>query len=220
MVVSEAVAKLIMDVTGQDVDVTPDLSNEGEPLQVEVTASGKSYTDGPYSKVTVPGDDNLVSGNIKSGVSIFGVAGNYSGSASYMPLFIVTDRSVALGSGLASAITQDELKLIKIINPSSGDVEDAGGGVIETSTYSISGVVWVTLRRDYDEMDVSLDIGAIASCPPGDYFKVSYSASGANNGYFKLIATRYSDHIVLTLDRNYSIGTSGTISLLTIADGN
>lgn len=40
-------------------------------------ALGGYYTTG---EITVAGDANLVAGNIKSGVSIFGVAGNYEGS--------------------------------------------------------------------------------------------------------------------------------------------
>jgi hypothetical protein len=50
--------------------VTPTTSNQ------TAVASGR-YTTGA---ITVKGDANLVAGNIKSGVSIFGVAGNYEGS--------------------------------------------------------------------------------------------------------------------------------------------
>lgn len=52
--------------------VTPTTSNQ------TAVASGR-YTTGV---ITVKGDANLVAGNIKSGVSIFGVAGNYEGSSS------------------------------------------------------------------------------------------------------------------------------------------
>ena len=50
--------------------VTPTTSNQ------TAVASGR-YTTGA---ITVKGDSNLVAGNIKSGVSIFGVAGTYEGS--------------------------------------------------------------------------------------------------------------------------------------------
>lgn len=50
--------------------VTPTTSNQ------TAVASGR-YTTGA---ITVKGDANLVAGNIKSGVSIFGVAGTYTGS--------------------------------------------------------------------------------------------------------------------------------------------
>ena len=52
--------------------VTPSTSNQ------TAVSSGK-YTTGA---VTVKGDSNLVSGNIKSGVSIFGVTGSYEGASS------------------------------------------------------------------------------------------------------------------------------------------
>jgi len=43
------------------------------------------YCDG-YAPVTVSGDSNLVAANIKSGISIFGVTGTYSGSSGSVSL--------------------------------------------------------------------------------------------------------------------------------------
>lgn len=47
----------------------------------QTAVSSGRYTTGA---VTVSGDSNLAAGNIRSGVSIFGVAGNYSASAKYI----------------------------------------------------------------------------------------------------------------------------------------
>lgn len=50
------------------------------PTTVSQTAVSSGYYTG--GNITVAGDSNLVAGNIKNGVSIFGVKGNYSGSSS------------------------------------------------------------------------------------------------------------------------------------------
>lgn len=71
-----------------------------------VTPSASSQTaveSGRYTTgaVTVAGDSNLVAGNIKNGVSIFGVAGNYEGSGgggSVETCTVILDRTGAIGT--------------------------------------------------------------------------------------------------------------------------
>lgn len=61
---------------------TKQLTTQAAKTITPTTSSQTAVASGRYTTgaVTVAGDANLVAGNIKSGVSIFGVAGNYEGS--------------------------------------------------------------------------------------------------------------------------------------------
>lgn len=87
--------------------VTPTTSNQ------TAVASGR-YTTGA---ITVKGDANLVAGNIKSGVTIFGVTGTHSGGED---LTAVINQQATLISQLETALQ----------NAASG----GGGGSVETCT--------------------------------------------------------------------------------------
>lgn len=56
-----------------DLELTPSTSAQTKTIKV-----GGTYCDTDID-VKVSGDSNLVAGNIKSGTSIFGVTGSYSG---------------------------------------------------------------------------------------------------------------------------------------------
>lgn len=73
--------------------ITPGTSNK-------TIAAGK-YLSGTQ---TIKGDSNLVASNIKSGVSIFGVSGTYTGSSS--------DSGSSSGSGIPSTITAGDTPVI------------------------------------------------------------------------------------------------------------
>lgn len=61
---------------------TKQLTTQAAKTVTPTTSSQTAVASGTYTTgaVTVAGDANLVAGNIKSGVSIFGVAGSYEGS--------------------------------------------------------------------------------------------------------------------------------------------
>lgn len=88
------------------------------PGTTDQTIASGQYLSG---KQTIKGDSNLVAGNIKSGVSIFGVSGNYSGSG-------------GSGSGIqAQHITS---KTDQITISGSGTVKVWGYGYYSSGTYS------------------------------------------------------------------------------------
>lgn len=88
---------------------TPSTSNQ--------TIAAGTYCSGAQ---TIKGDSNLVAGNIKSGVSIFGVTGTHSGA-----------------EDLDSVITELETK-VTTLNAALADKASGGGGGVETCTLRLA----------------------------------------------------------------------------------
>lgn len=73
--------KTFINSTGQT--ITGTITNRGGAQTVTPGTSNKTLNSGYYSgNITVKGDSNLTAANIKSGTSIFGVTGSYTGSSS------------------------------------------------------------------------------------------------------------------------------------------
>lgn len=105
--------------------VTPSTANQ------TAVASGR-YTTGA---VTVKGDANLVAGNIKSGTSIFGVTGTYSGGTPNLQ-----SKSVTYTSNGTVTITPDSgydgLSSVDVtVNVEGSGSGGSGGGTIEGFQY-------------------------------------------------------------------------------------
>lgn len=101
--------------------ITRYLGGEYTPTKASRTVSltGKYCT----GNVVIKGDNNLVPENIKSGISIFGVAGNYTGSGggtiqTQTCYKTTTNTSVFYTDSIDFVETNDQIKLVQIINVS------------------------------------------------------------------------------------------------------
>lgn len=99
--------------------ITPGTSNK-------TIASGRYLT----GTQTIKGDANLVAGNIKSGVSIFGVTGTYAGSSE--------DLSAEL-TEQANLIAQQQTLISNLETALANKAGGPGGASIETKTVTVSG---------------------------------------------------------------------------------
>lgn len=86
---------------------TKQLTTQGAKTVTPTTSNQTAVASGRYTTgaVTVKGDSNLVAGNIKKGVSIFGVAGTYEGGASVATCTINVTFTTNAGNTLTSATT-------------------------------------------------------------------------------------------------------------------
>lgn len=80
------------------------------------------------SSVTIKGDSNLVASNIKSGVSIFGVAGTYEGGSSLSWVSSTLGSSASSAQSISfsgfSGILDDDIKVFCITNLSATDTRN------------------------------------------------------------------------------------------------
>lgn len=150
--------------------VTPTTSDQ------TAVASGR-YTTGA---VTVKGDTNLVAGNIKSGVSIFGVSGTYEGTGS---------------SGGASV----ETYTLTIINNGSNEIE-----IIVTQYHEQMGIIsYQTSVMDGDTKVINNLLKGAGLVIGGSYVDISCSEGNVQKSmyltYYTSFASSCPDNLTITI---------------------
>lgn len=165
------------------------------PSTTNKTISSGQYLTGTQ---TIKGDANLVAGNIKSGISIFGVTGTYTGPSS---------GGSTTGSGLPSTITAGDTPVIaswvtsKVTNSSNETDTGVSLTIKKTGTYrfkilasssgsSYSGSSYPTVylyKNGSSVESASINTSSALSlpsfdvaCAAGDIIKVYAKASGSS----------------------------------------
>jgi len=112
------------------IEVSGTMPNKGS-ISVTPGATNKSYSSGYYSGISVQGDTDLVSENIKSGKNIFGVNGSFSGGAKSIQKGIFTKPNATGKTITISSVDPNKSILIagNIYTHSTG-VSD--NGIIQT----------------------------------------------------------------------------------------
>lgn len=157
-------------------DYTPSTSNQTIPSGTYLTGTQ-----------TILGDSNLVASNIKSGVSIFGVSGSYSGDGNYGCVGAVIDVSTGLYSSTGS---------ISVNLPLGGD--------------NLIGIVLTTTNNEGYNSILSNDneyLLALAYYFGNTYYSITFYPGSSSFGFHGNVETRD--------ETMFSVNVSGSIVSIT-----
>ena len=167
---------MIINMTGggkpelQAKTITPSTSN--------VVVTPDSGYDG-LSQVTVNGDPELVAGNIKDGVNIFGIVGTYAGEAPQLYLNAGLNNTITGSVSVGGDSTGGYSVEAAVSSPGAATCV-IGGGIIQTiaSTYRTSGGQGSSGLRRYINVSITPVSGSITdllkyACPEGKSFSAT-----------------------------------------------
>ena len=178
--------------TSKTLSLTPQGAQTITPGTTNQTIAANRWLTGAQ---TIKGDANLVSGNIKSGVTIFGKAGTYSGGTPNLQ-----SKSVTYTSNGSATVTPDSgydgLSQVDVT------VNVSGGGGVETCTLTIEGVQEPGGNNDSCVCATTPD-GAQTYSVAGTYTILKNSVLGAYyscsvSGSYQALLPRPHDHGLIT----------------------
>ena len=164
------------------------------PSTADKTISSGQYLTGTQ---TIKGDNNLTAGNIKSGVSIFGVTGTYTGSGSSgstadsgLPSSIVAGDTPVMASWTTSKVTDSTNEADTGISLTIKKAGTYRFKILASSSSSYSGSSYPTVylyKNDSSVENASINTSSTLSlpsfdvaCAAGDVIKVYAKASGSS----------------------------------------